>query len=250
MKTKLPTPQSIAGSFLMIVCCTLYQENNRKGFSSAVLFNVPHFEVFTGIPWRGMVLDYWNTASFLFMLLKSSLFFYIFCALEENTAVTFSGVCLSSHCFSMAFKSVSGIQFICILMPLLWSIPFCQLSASFRCFVFGSYGINKLTISSVAYPLAGNFHPFAIDHYSSNSFSRTIYFHLSRVGVDSKSPELDLKSLGFVWRPYAKHESKSLYAKDTGGNYSLHHISSSVVFQYSRFLQCLKWFCYILLLSL
>lgn len=190
----------------------------------------PHFEIFTWIPQRAVVLDYWNTASFLFMPLKSSLFFYIFCALEENIAVTFSGVCLSSHCFPTALKSLSGIQFICILMPLLWSIPFCQLSASFRCFVFGSYGINKLTISSAAYPLPGNFHPFAIEHYSFNSFCTTIYFHLSRARVDSQSPEPGLKSLGFVWRPYAKQESKSLYARDTGDNYSLPYFSSSVFF--------------------
>lgn len=139
-----------------------------------------YFEILTWIPWRAIVLNYWSTASSPFMLLKSSLF-CIFCALEENIAVTFSGVCLSSHCFSMAFKSLSGIQFICILMPLLWSIPFCQLSASFRCFVFGSYAVNKLTISSAAYPLTGNFHPFAIEHYSSIHSAQP--FNFTRVGL-------------------------------------------------------------------
>ena len=208
--------------FLSYVCTLNIISGKWEAFSTVVA----HFEVFIWIPRRGMVLDYWNMASFLFMPWKSSLS-YIFCALEENIAVTFSGVCLSSRCFSMAFRSLSGIQFICILMPLLWSIPFCQLNASLRCFVFGSYGINKLTISS-----AGNFHPFALDRYSSSSFSRTIYFYPSRVGVDSQSPELDLKSLRFVWRSYAKHGSRSLYAKDTGGNYCLHYISSSVFFQY------------------
>lgn len=196
-----------------------------------MLFNVPHFEVFTWIPWRGTVLNFWKTVSFLFMLLKNSLFFNVFRALEENIAVTFSGICLSSHCFSVALKSLNGIQFISILMPLLWSIPFCQLSASSRCSVFESYGINKLTISAAAYPLAGNSHLFAVDHYSSTSFSRAIYF---QVGVEfTLSPQsLTLKSFEFVWRPYAKHESKSLYSKDTWDSYSLHHVSSSIFIHY------------------
>lgn len=177
MKTKLPTPQFVAGSSYVCILHIIYKKKNtiERHFLLPCCLMCPIFEVFTWIPWRGMLLNYWNGPSFLFMILKSSLSFYIFCALEENIAVTFGGVCLSSHCFSVAFKSLSGIQFICILMPLLWSTPFCQLSASFRCFVFGSYGINKLTISSAAYPFAGNFHLFATDHYSSYSFSRTIY---------------------------------------------------------------------------
>lgn len=181
MKTKLPTLQSVVGSSLILVHCTLNQENNREGFSTAVLCSMcSYFEILTWILWRAIGLDYWSTASFLFMLLKSSLF-YISYALEEYIAVTFSGIYLSSHCFSMAFKSLSGIQFICILMPLLWSIPFCQLSASFRCFVFGSCAVNKLTISSAAYPLAGYFHPFAIEHYTSIHSAQP--FNFTEVGL-------------------------------------------------------------------
>lgn len=99
----------------------------------------------------------------------------------------------------MAFKSLSSIQFICIPVPLLWSIPFCQLSASFRWLVFGSWGINKLTGSSAAYPLTGNFHPFVWPIIPPIHPAEPFTFIWVGLGLT--------QSLGFVWRPYVKHGS-------------------------------------------
>lgn len=169
VKTKLPTLQSTAGSSYVSILHIRSRKQLERDFWNAVLFKASCLE-FTSIPWKWMAPHYWNPAFFPLYLIHTSLF-YILCALEKILLLLWH--LLSSPCFSMAFRSLSAIQFIYILVPLLGSIPFCQLSACFRWLVFGGWGTNKLTVSSTAYPLTGNFLLFALDHYSSNSFSRT-----------------------------------------------------------------------------
>lgn len=113
---------------------------------------------------------------------KFLLFFFLFSQYRKgNIAVTFHGACLpscSGATVQWLLESLSGIQFICILMPLRGSVCLCQSKLRVLC-THGSSRMYKLTISILANHLAGNFHLSAEKCYSPNSFCRTIYCHQS-----------------------------------------------------------------------
>lgn len=64
------------------------------------------------------------------------------------------------------FRSLSGIRFVCMLVPLEPSMPLHQLSASRRGWVLGSHAMDKSTISATAIHPADNFHVAAGEEFS------------------------------------------------------------------------------------
>lgn len=64
------------------------------------------------------------------------------------------------------FRSLSGIQFVCVLVPLQRSMPLHQLSASRRGSALGSHTTDKSTISAAAIHPADNFHVAAGEEFS------------------------------------------------------------------------------------
>lgn len=80
VKTKLPTPQSTAGSSYVSILHIRSRKQLERDFWNAVLFKVSCLE-FTSIPWEWMAPHYWNTFFPLYPIPTS--LFYIFCALEK-----------------------------------------------------------------------------------------------------------------------------------------------------------------------
>lgn len=111
--------------------------------------------------------------SFSLILLKRSLIFFLYIFPIQKRRYCRHFQWSLPFISQWYFRSLSGIQSICILVPLQQSMPLCELSASCRCSALGSYGMNESTRSASASHPADNFHVAAGEEFS-KSFSSPI----------------------------------------------------------------------------